>query len=133
MSENKTNYVVERVLFIFSAVAISVLAVLFSLEAFGIGAHQVTSEVGHLFMAPLITYVAMKRAGRWKNGKENLRRGEWFAVGFMAYAALVIAPLYFMLKTVAWPPMLTPITFEVLGLLAGNEVIKTISQCRKKD
>lgn len=133
MDENAENDTgMEKIFFYFNAVTIPALAVIFTLEAFGIGAHAINAQIGHLFMGSLAAHVTMKRARRWGRDNTPKRKGEWIALGFLAYIMLVLVPLFIFLPNVVWPSLLTPISFEILGLLAGNEVVKTIERARKK-
>ena len=134
--ENRTpdkNHRLELGLFLFNAVAITLLAALFGLEAFGKGARGINDQFAYMYMAALGTYVFMKRAGRWgNNAKENRWMGEWIAVAFLIYVQIVLKTLYFFFGNMQWPPMLNMVTYEVLGLLAVNETVKAIDKrCNK--
>ena len=130
-ADEENNDRLDKALFLFNAATIPALAILFSLEAFGIGAHSINASIAHIFIGTLAMYVTMKRAGRWGKESKTKRKGEWIALGFLAYVMLVLAPLYVVFPSVVWPSLLTPITFEIMGLLAGNEVVKAIEKQRR--
>ena len=131
--ENSDGIDLDKALFYLNAVTIPALGIIFTLEALGIGAHTINAQIGHLFMGLLFAHVTMKRAARWGRESTTKRKGEWIALGFLAYTILVLVPLFIFLPNVVWPSLITPISYEIIGLLAGNEVVKAIDRGRRKN
>lgn len=133
--ENKHEENFIKFLFRFNVIIIGLLAFGFSAEAFGwsVSGRPVSAmSINTIFLASLSIYTALRRTYRWnKEDANNKRKGEYIAIFFLLYVAL-LDTLYRFIPTMKWPEEIYLASIEIVAILIGNEAVKKIDQKKRQ-